>query len=94
MKKLILSLSAPALTAAPRRPYKMAVVGLVHAHVWGHLADMLKGKDVTLVGVAEPNPELRAEAKKAGVPDNLLFTDYRKMLEENEAGPDLVVRRK
>lgn len=88
MKKLILIMCFAALTAAAQTPYKMAVVGLVHAHVWGHLSDMLKGKDVTLVGVAEPNAELRAEAKKAGVPDNLLFTDYRKMLDETK--PDLI----
>src|SRR5580700_11096963 len=68
--------------------YKMAVVGLVHAHVWGHLADMQKSKDVTLVGVAEPNPALRDEAKKAGVPDALLATDYRGMTEQTK--PDLV----
>src|ERR1035438_3647334 len=66
----------------------MAVIGLVHAHVWGHLSDMLKSTDVTLVGVAEPNKELLAEAKKAGVPDELLTTDYRKMIDEKK--PDLV----
>jgi predicted dehydrogenase len=78
--------AASALSA--QGPYKMAVIGLVHAHVWGHLADMLKSKDVTLVGVAEPNKELLAEAKKDGVPDELLTTDYRKMIDEKK--PDLV----
>ena len=89
-KKTILFLLAA--VSAWRRPlqtpYKMAVIGLVHAHVWGHLSDMLKSKDVTLVGVAEPNKELLAEAKKAGVPDELLTTDYRKMIDEKK--PDLV----
>src|SRR5512133_3713056 len=70
------------------QPFKMAVVGLVHAHVWGHLATMLKSKDVVLVGVAEPNRELLEEAKKAGVAEHLLTTDYKKMLEEKK--PDLV----
>jgi predicted dehydrogenase len=88
MNKLIPVSLLAAMTAAAQTPYKMAVVGLVHAHVWGHLNDMLKGKEVTLVGVAEPNPELRAEAKKAGVPDNLLFTDYKKMLDDTK--PDLI----
>ena len=54
MKKLVLLSLISACAAAGQTPYKMAVVGLVHAHVWGHLAEMLKGKDVTLVGVAEP----------------------------------------
>jgi predicted dehydrogenase len=80
-------LSANALAAEPTS-YKMAVAGLVHAHVWGHISDMLQSKDVTLVGVAEPNPALREEAKKAGVPDVLISSDYRRMVEETK--PDLV----
>ncbi|MDQ1471846.1 MAG: hypothetical protein QOJ99_3326 [Bryobacterales bacterium] len=88
MKKLLLICLLAAMSAAAQTPYKMAVVGLVHAHVWGHLSDMLKGKDVTLVGVAEPNLELQAEARKAGVPDALIFTDYKKMLEATN--PDLI----
>jgi predicted dehydrogenase len=85
------SAAAATLLATPASAqtiYKMAVIGLVHAHVWGHLADMLKSKDVTLVGVAEPNKDLLAEAKKAGVPDELLVTDYKKMIDEKK--PDLV----
>ena len=70
------------------QPYKIAVVGLVHAHVWGHLKTMVDGKVAHLVGVAEPNAELTAEAKKLGVADNLIFTDYRKMLEQTK--PDIV----
>lgn len=75
---------------AAREPakYKIAVVGLVHSHVWGHLATMVAGTTATLVGVSEPNPELVTEAKKAGVPDNLFFTDYKKMLDEVK--PDIV----
>ncbi len=74
-------------TPAPQS-YKIAVVGLVHAHAWGRLRTMLQGKSAQLVGVAEPNDELRAEAKKAGVGTDLLFTDYAKMLDE--AKPDIV----
>src|SRR5437763_14251661 len=88
MKKLTLIFALAAMNAASQTPYKMAVVGLVHAHVWGHLSDMLKSNDVTLVGVAEPNPELQAEAKKAGVPDSLVFADYKKMLDDTK--PDLI----
>lgn len=73
---------------AGAQEYKIAVVGLVHSHVWGHLHTMVEGKVAKLVGVSEPNPELVAEAKKAGVPDNLFFPDYKKMLDE--AKPDIV----
>jgi predicted dehydrogenase len=49
---------------------------------------MVQGKSAQLVGIAEPNEELRAEAKKLGVADGLLFTDYRQMLDQVK--PDIV----
>src|ERR1700722_1357609 len=85
---LFLSLFSVCLTAETTAPYKIAVVGLVHSHAWGRLRTMLQGKSAQLVGVAEPNAELLAEAKKAGVPDELVFTDYRKMLDQTK--PDIV----
>ena len=30
--------------------YKIAIIGMVHSHVWGHLKPMLDGKDAKLVG--------------------------------------------
>jgi predicted dehydrogenase len=73
---------------AEAQEYKMAIIGLVHSHVWGHLNTILKSKEVKLIGVAEPNPELVAEAKKAGVPDELMSGDYKKLLAEKK--PDFV----
>ena len=67
---------------------KIAVIGLVHSHAWGHLPKMVKGDPARLVGVAEKNLELIAEAKKLGVADNLIFDDYNKMLDEVK--PDIV----
>lgn len=85
MKKLILALliSLPAFG----QQYKIAVVGLVHSHVWGHLPKMIKGDSARLVAIAEPNQELVAEAKKAGanVP---FYDDYNMMLDEQK--PDIV----
>jgi predicted dehydrogenase len=68
--------------------YKIAVIGLVHSHVWGHLQKMIEGKPARLVGIAETVPELVAEAKKRGAPDAIIFSDYRKMLDETK--PDIV----
>ncbi len=68
--------------------YKIAVVGLVHSHVWGHLDKMVKGQPAKLVGIAETIPELVAEAKRRGVPEPLFYSDYRKMLDETK--PDIV----
>ncbi len=90
MRKIIFLalLLATSLLARQTPKYKIAVIGLVHSHVWGHLSTMVEGKVATLVGVSEPNAELTAEAKKAGVPDNLFFPDYKKMLDETK--PDIV----
>lgn len=82
---LILAAFALPLSA---QQYKIAVIGLVHSHVWGHLNNMVKNDPAKLVGVSEPNQELVAEAKKAGVADNLFFAEYSKMLDE--AKPDIV----
>lgn len=80
-------ISAMTLTAQDQ-PYRMAVIGLVHGHVWGHLSSILKNPDIKFTGVAEPNPALRDEARKEGVPDNLISTDYRKLIDSTH--PDLV----
>src|SRR4030081_930935 len=68
--------------------YKIAIIGMVHSHVWGHLQPMLDGKDAKLVGIAETNPELIAEARKLGAKDTPVFDDYRKMLDQVK--PDIV----
>jgi predicted dehydrogenase len=73
---------------AAAQQYKIAVIGLVHSHVWGHLNTMVKNDPAVLAGVAEPNPELVAEAKKAGVAEHLIYSDYTKMLDEKK--PDIV----
>ena len=74
-------LSAATLGAQDTR---IAVVGLVHSHVWGHLAKMIKGDAAKLVGIAEPNPELVAEARKMGAADAVIFSDYKKMLDQTK----------
>ena len=71
MKKLLwfsIALSLP-LSA---QQYKIAVIGLVHGHAWGHLPRMAKSEVVKLVGISEPNPDLIAEAKKKGLDPELI----------------------
>jgi len=67
---------------------KIAVIGLEHSHVWGHLERMIRGEPAKLVGIAETDSELVAEAKKAGAPDSLIFSDFKKMLDQTK--PDIV----
>jgi predicted dehydrogenase len=81
---LLLFLLLPAFGAE----HTIAVVGLVHAHVWGHLKEVVPGQPIKLVGVAETVPELVAEAEKRGVPANLIFADWKKMIDEQK--PEIV----
>jgi predicted dehydrogenase len=85
---LFINLVCGSLLSAQTPPYKIAVIGLVHAHAWGRLHAMLQNRSAQFVGVAEPNAELLEEARKAGVPDNLLFTDAHKLLDQSK--PDIV----
>ena len=68
--------------------YKIAIIGMVHSHVWGHFKPMLDGKDARLAGIAETTPELVGEAKKRGAEDSMFFSDYKKMLDQKK--PDIV----
>jgi predicted dehydrogenase len=62
----------------------IAVVGMVHSHVWGHLSKMIRGEPARLVGVAEQESVLVDEAVKAGLSRDLVYTDYKKMLDEKK----------
>jgi predicted dehydrogenase len=84
--KRLLPLLLLALPLAAQE-YKIAVVGLVHSHVWGHLGKMVAGEQAKLVGIAETIPELVAEAKKRA-PNTTIYPDYKKMIEETK--PDIV----
>lgn len=68
---------------------KIAVIGLVHSHVWGQIGKMIDGKYGKLVGVAETEPELIAEVKKRPGGDMVrIYSDYAKLLDEQK--PDIV----
>jgi predicted dehydrogenase len=89
--RILLLLAAAMLqttAAAYAAEHRIAVIGLVHSHAWGHLPKMVAGKPAKLVGVAESNPALVEEAKKAGVAADLIFSDYNKMLDTQK--PEIV----
>src|SRR4051812_12221892 len=58
--KRVLSLFCLLLAPMAAQEYKIAVVSMLHAHVWLHLGTMLKGDQVKLVGVSETLPDLIA----------------------------------
>lgn len=88
MKRLSAFLFLVAALPLAAQDYKIAVIGLVHSHVWGHLQTMVAGKQAKLVGIAETNPELIAEAKKRGASSVQFFSDYKQMLDQTK--PDFV----
>lgn len=51
--------SARAQASAEARPLRIAIAGLVHGHVRGHMNAMVKRTDVELVGVYDPDAGLR-----------------------------------
>ncbi|WP_261368393.1 Gfo/Idh/MocA family protein [Limnoglobus roseus] len=62
-------------------PLRVAVVGLVHGHVSGFLQANRKRKDIEIVGVADPDPELAARiAKRYDLGQELLFSEVKEML--------------
>jgi predicted dehydrogenase len=76
------SLFAQNGTGSSQGPLRVAIVGLVHDHVAGFLAQLPQHPDVELVGIAEPDPALQARfQKKYSLPDNLFFKDMGKMIE-------------
>jgi len=81
MRKALWLIPSLFLMSASAAEHTIAVVGLVHSHVWGHLGKMVQGKPARLVGVAETAPELVAEAKKRGVAGELFHSDWRKMID-------------
>ena len=99
MKRIVALLCFLALPVAAQE-YKIAVVSMLHAHVWLHLGTMLKGDKVKLVGVSETLPDLIARATREdvipqtqnvtrpGVPQSLIFSDWKKMIDETK--PDMV----
>jgi predicted dehydrogenase len=87
-KRLLPVLLTVAALPALAQPYKVAIVGLVHAHYGSYLPRILKNPDVKLVGIAETIPDLVAEAKQMGAASVPFFDDYRKMLDQTK--PDIV----
>src|SRR5204862_5732959 len=81
-------------------PYKIAVVSMLHAHVWLHLGTMLTSDQVKLVGISETLPDLIARATREdaipqkrgatrpGVAPSLIFADWKKMIDQTK--PDMV----
>ena len=62
-------------------PLRVGIVGLVHGHVHGFLGASLHNPEIQIVGVAEPDPRLLAQAAtRYGFDHSLLFADLEDMI--------------
>jgi predicted dehydrogenase len=69
------------LSAAPLR---VVIAGLVHGHVDGFFRQV-KGRDVEIVGVSDPDPALhRKYAARYGLPIEIFSTDLAKLLDKTK----------
>jgi glucose-fructose oxidoreductase len=68
-------------TASPHPPLRVGIVGLVHGHVHGFLGQSRHSPEIVIVGVAEPDRQLLAEAgTRYNFDRAILFTDLEDML--------------
>jgi predicted dehydrogenase len=84
---IFLSLMMPMMAqqiASPKKPLRVGVIGLVHAHVHWILGRENKG-DIEIVGIAEPNQGLAAAySKQHGYSMNLVYSSMEEMIEKTK----------
>jgi len=74
--------AAQSTEAAPGRPLRICIAGLVHGHVDGFLRLASKRKDVEIAGVYDPDSALqRKYARLYGLAESVFFTDLGQMLD-------------
>jgi scyllo-inositol 2-dehydrogenase (NADP+) len=72
-----------------RKPFRLAIAGLVHGHVSGFLRAAQARSDVQIVGMYDPDVTLqRKYAERNGFADSVLFSDLAAMLDRTK--PDAV----
>lgn len=72
---------AYALTPQSHPPLRVAIVGLVHGHVHGFLAQYQHSPEIEIVAVMEPDARLRsAAATRYGFPPSQMFSDLEEMI--------------
>jgi predicted dehydrogenase len=82
-----LACSAAAALDPATRPsdrFRLGIVGLSHAHVYGFLNEVVRRPDIELVGMAEPRAELlsRYGRHHHKLPPSTLFADLDQMLDQ------------
>src|SRR4051794_6207704 len=79
-----LSLAATAFAQPPSQPpLRVAIVGLVHGHVHGFLQQYQHSPEIEIVGVVEPDAQLRsAAATRYGFAASQMFAELDEMIDK------------
>jgi predicted dehydrogenase len=78
---LFAQLASAATPAQP--PLRVGIVGLVHGHVHGFLAQSRHSPEIEIVGVAEPDARLLSQAAaRYGFDRSIVFADLEEMLQK------------
>ena len=78
-------------TAQARPPIRVAIVGLVHGHVGGFLHNLSSHPEIQLVGISEPDAELRQQyINRTHLPSALFFSTEAAMLQSTHPEAILV----
>ena len=88
----VLLIALPVLGQASQShpPLRVAIVGLVHGHVHGFLTQYQHRPEIEIVGVVEPDAQLRsAAAKRYGFDAQIMFSDLEQMI--SKAHPQAVL---
>ena len=84
LARLVLLLTVAGLSwGQPRQadPLRLGIVGLTHGHVAGFFHRNLHRSDIQIVGIAEPDPQLREKyARQFRIDKNLFFASLDEML--------------
>ena len=73
--------AGPGVWAAETAPLRVAIVGLVHGHADGFLANSAKRMDIKIVGISDPDRKLFDQyAGKFGLDAGLYHADVEEML--------------
>ncbi len=80
---VLVFMAGGASPARQKSRFRIAIIGLVHSHAWGHLHSMAKNPDIEVVGIADPDADLREFAAKE-LPTTPLYSDYVKLLDEKK----------
>ncbi len=78
---LLMSLLPALAHAQSHAPLRVGIVGLVHGHVHGFLAQAQHSPEIEIVGIAEPDPQLLSAAgKRYGFQPDQLFSSLEDLL--------------